>query len=46
MMQLVNAHEAKTRLSTLLEEVRTGEDVVIAKAGAPFARLVPYTPPE
>jgi prevent-host-death family protein len=45
-MQLVNIHDAKTRLSKLLEQVRSGEDVVIAKAGVPIARLVPYTPPK
>ncbi len=45
-MQLVNIHEAKTRLSKLLEQVKLGEDVVIAKAGQPIARLVPYTPPK
>lgn len=45
-MHIVNIHEAKTRLSKLLEEVRSGEDVVIAKAGNPIARLVPYTLPK
>lgn len=44
-MQLVNIHEAKTHLSRLLEAVQAGEDVVIAKAGAPIVRLVPYAPP-
>lgn len=45
-MHLVNIHEAKTQLSKLLEQVQAGEDVVIAKAGAPIVRLVPYTPPK
>jgi prevent-host-death family protein len=45
-MQLVNVHDAKTQLSKLLEQVRSGEDVVIAKAGVPIARLVPYRPPK
>lgn len=36
----VNIHEAKTHLSRLLERVRDGEEVVIAKAGKPVARLV------
>jgi prevent-host-death family protein len=36
----VNIHEAKTHLSRLLERVRNGEEVVIAKAGTPVARLV------
>lgn len=44
-MQLVNIHEAKTQLSKLLEQVQAGEDVVIAKAGAPIVRLIPYVPP-
>ncbi len=42
---VVNTHEAKTRLSQLLEDVEQGTDVVIARAGRPVARLVPITPP-
>ena len=38
MSKTVNVHEAKTHLSRLLE---AGEDVVIARAGKPIARLVP-----
>ena len=45
-MHLINVHEAKTQFSKLLERVRSGEDIVIAKAGTPIARLVPYTPPK
>lgn len=41
-MTIVNMHEAKTHLSRLVERVAQGEDVVIAKAGRPVARLVPY----
>lgn len=41
MPRTVNIHEAKTHLSRLLEEVRNGESVVIAKAGQPIAQLVP-----
>jgi prevent-host-death family protein len=41
-MQTVNVHEAKTHLSRLLERVAAGEDVVIAKAGRPVARLVAF----
>jgi prevent-host-death family protein len=37
----VNIHEAKTHLSKLLERVALGEEVIIAKAGKPVARLVP-----
>ena len=39
----VNIHEAKTHLSRLLERVAHGDEVVIAKAGKPVARLVPIT---
>jgi len=37
----VNIHEAKTHLSRLLEKVSAGEEVIIAKAGKPVAKLVP-----
>lgn len=36
----VNMHEAKTRLSELVAAAENGEDVIIARAGAPAARLV------
>jgi prevent-host-death family protein len=36
----VNIHEAKTQLSRLIEKVLHGEEVTIAKAGRPVARLV------
>jgi prevent-host-death family protein len=39
----VNIHEAKTHLSRLLERVALGEEVIIAKAGKPVARLVPLS---
>ncbi len=39
----VNIHQAKTHLSRLLERVALGEEVVIAKAGKPVARLVPFS---
>jgi len=45
-MQVVNIHDAKTRLSRLLEQVQAGEDVVIARAGTPIARLIPYAAPK
>lgn len=38
-------HEAKTQLSRLVERAAAGEEVVIAKAGKPVARLVPVTKP-
>ena len=40
-MTTVNIHEAKTHLSRLLLRVVGGEEVIIAKAGKPMARLVP-----
>ncbi len=39
--KIVNIHEAKTHLSRLLERTAAGEQIVIAKAGRPVARLVP-----
>ena len=41
-MKVVNTHEAKTHLSRLLDEASAGEEIVIAKAGQPVARLVRY----
>ena len=38
----VNVHDAKTHLSRLLERVEHGEEIVIARAGKPIARLVPF----
>lgn len=43
-MNTINIHEAKTHLSSLLDQVQAGEEIVIAKAGHPIARLVRYTP--
>ncbi len=37
----VNVHEAKTKLSQLVERAEAGEDIVIARNGKPVARLVP-----
>lgn len=42
----VNIHEAKTHLSRLLERVCAGEEVIIAKAGRPIARVVPFENPK
>jgi len=39
-MTVVNVQEAKTHLSRLLDRVAGGEEIVIAKAGRPVARLV------
>lgn len=40
----VNIHEAKTHLSRLIRRVLGGEEITIAKAGTPVARLVPIEP--
>lgn len=42
----VNVHEAKTHLSRLLERVARGEEIAIARAGKPVAKLVPYREPQ
>jgi prevent-host-death family protein len=39
----VNVHEAKTKFSQLLERAHAGEEIIIAKAGKPYARLVPLS---
>jgi len=38
----MNIYQAKTNLSKLIEKVLSGEEVVIAKAGKPVAKLTPY----
>jgi prevent-host-death family protein len=39
-MQTVNIHEAKTHLSRFVDQAAAGEEIVIARAGTPVARLV------
>jgi prevent-host-death family protein len=41
-MHAINIHEAKTRFSQLVEAASRGEEIIIAKAGKPTARLVPF----
>ena len=43
-MKIVNVHEAKSTLSTLLARVESGEEVVIARNGTPVARLTRVEP--
>lgn len=38
---VINLYEAKSRLSSLVERAAAGEEIIIAKAGRPKARLVP-----
>lgn len=40
-MTTVNVHEAKTHFSKLLNRVGSGEEIIIAKAGKPVARMLP-----
>ena len=44
-MQTVNLHAAKTHLSRLVDQAAAGEEIVIAKAGKPVAKLVPLDRP-
>ena len=43
-MTTINIHAAKTHLSRLLERAAAGEEVIIAKAGTPLAKLAPLSP--
>jgi prevent-host-death family protein len=43
-MQTINIHEAKTHLSRFVDQVAAGEEIIIARAGKPVARLVPLAP--
>ncbi|MCU0245609.1 MAG: type II toxin-antitoxin system prevent-host-death family antitoxin [Bryobacter sp.] len=44
MARFVNIHAAKTHLSRLVEDAASGEEITLAKAGKPIARLVPCRP--
>lgn len=39
-MQTVNIHEAKTQFSRFVDQAEAGEEIIIARAGKPVARLV------
>jgi prevent-host-death family protein len=41
-MPIFNVHEAKTHFSKLLQRVLKGEEVIIARAGKPVARILPF----
>jgi len=41
MTTIVNVHEAKTHFSKLLEQAHRGQEIIVAKAGKPYARLLP-----
>ena len=40
-LMLVNVHDAKTQFSKLLEQAHAGQEIILAKAGKPYARMVP-----
>lgn len=41
----VNVHDAKTHFSKLLARAHAGEEIILSKAGKPYAKLVPFDPP-
>ncbi|ULQ46905.1 type II toxin-antitoxin system prevent-host-death family antitoxin [Flagellatimonas centrodinii] len=41
MSETVNVHDAKTHFSRLLEQAHAGKEIILSKAGKPYARLVP-----
>jgi len=41
-MPFINMHEAKTHLSRLVDRAMAGEEVIIARAGRPLVRVIPY----
>ena len=41
---LINVHDAKTHFSKLLEQAHSGQEIILAKAGKPYARMVPLAP--
>lgn len=43
MTAIVNVHDAKTNFSKLLARAHAGEEIILAKAGKPYAKLVPFT---
>jgi prevent-host-death family protein len=45
-MTIINVHEAKTHFSRILEKAHAGEEIIVAKAGKPWARLVPLELPK
>lgn len=41
---LINVHDAKTHFSKLLEQAHAGQEIILAKAGKPYARMMPLVP--
>lgn len=46
MPKTINVHDAKTHLSRLLDRAHAGEEIILCKAGKPYARLLPLEKPE
>lgn len=44
MSRVVNVHEAKTQFSKLLDMAHHGQEIILAKSGKPYARLMPLAP--
>ena len=44
-MELVNLHQAKAHLSSLVQKAALGEEIILCKAGKPMAKLVQYEQP-
>jgi len=42
-MKAVNIHEAKTHLSRLVDDAARGKAFIIAKAGKPMVKVIPYS---
>ena len=38
---MINVHDAKTQFSKLLEQAHAGQEIILAKAGKPYARMMP-----
>ena len=45
MTEIINVHQAKTQFSRLLKRAHEGEEIILAKAGKPYAKLVPLEQP-
>ena len=41
---LINVRDAKTQFSKLLEQAHGGQEIILAKAGKPYARMMPLAP--
>ena len=40
----INVHEAKAQFSKLLEQAHAGQEIILTKAGKPYARMMPLAP--